>query len=363
MAHALPIVAFDEAGNSGQNLLDPEQPVFTLASVHMHAGRAKALISTATPAKSTEAHFSTLRTSKAGRRRVLALLNDSALSRAEVRICVYHKPFMVTTKIVDMLMETLHHKMRVDLYADAAHLGLANLFHMVIPVFCGSEPFREWQKRFVAMVRDKTPVSVAAFYDQTKHLRDLNVQAEFDIHLAMLELTRTIVDEAIRDDDRVALDPAVPALVQLAAEWSAALGTPFDLVHDNSKPIEFEQQRLALLMNMKETPRIFKNVGSVYAFPLQTSGVRFANSHDLPQLQVADIIAGAATTLFRARARGVTDAFAEEILLTRLPDLVTGVVWPDTAVTPAELQADRRPGNSELEFIVALTSGCRETRW
>jgi hypothetical protein len=26
-------VAFDESGNSGQNLLDPDQPVYTLASV------------------------------------------------------------------------------------------------------------------------------------------------------------------------------------------------------------------------------------------------------------------------------------------------------------------------------------------
>jgi hypothetical protein len=163
-----------------------------------------------------------------------------------------------------------------------------------------------------------------------------------------------VVDEGVREGDRVALDPAVPALVQLAAEWTAALGTPFDLVHDHSKPIDYERERLALLMSMDEVPRLFDHMGTALAFPLQAPAIRFADSRDVPQLQVADLLAGAAATLFRARARREKIAFAEAIIRTRLPELITNAVWPDTAVTPDELDATRRPGSAELDFITEL---------
>ncbi len=37
------IIAFDESGNTGSDLLDKEQPVFVLASVKLTAGQAKEL--------------------------------------------------------------------------------------------------------------------------------------------------------------------------------------------------------------------------------------------------------------------------------------------------------------------------------
>ena len=46
----LPIVAFDEAGNTEPNLRDAAQPVLVLAPVHMDAGRARALATSADPA-------------------------------------------------------------------------------------------------------------------------------------------------------------------------------------------------------------------------------------------------------------------------------------------------------------------------
>ncbi len=314
------------------------------------------LAAAAAPPGAAEAKFAALRTSNSGRKRILALLQDEGLSRAEVRLCIYHKAFMITTKIVDALVETWHHRNGIDLYENAAHLGLANLLHQVIPVHCGSSAFQEWQKRFVVMVRDKSAVSIDAFYEQTRTLREQNTSTDFDIFLAMLGHTRAVVDEGIRDGDRVALDPAVPALVQLAAEWTAALGTPFDLVHDHSKPIDYERERLALLMSVEEVPRRFDHMGVSYAFPLQAPAIRFADSRDVPQLQIADLMAGATAALFRARARREKDAFVEAIVRTRLPGLVTNAVWPDTAVSPEDLDAKRRPGSAQLDFITSLAA-------
>lgn len=81
----LPVVAFDEAGNTGQNFLDAAQPVFVLASVHMSSERATAFTSAAMPPGATEAKFSTMRGSNAGRKRVLALASPDG--RGSLREC------------------------------------------------------------------------------------------------------------------------------------------------------------------------------------------------------------------------------------------------------------------------------------
>lgn len=352
----LPLVAFDETGNTGQNLLDHDQPVFALASVHMETEKACALASAAAPPGAAEAKFAALRTSNAGRKRILALLRDEDVSPRNVRLSVYHKPFMVTTKIVDILVETWHHHHGRDLYADASHLGLANLLHCVVPANCGTRDFFEWQAKFVAMVRDRSEETVDRFFGHTRGLRRINTDPEFDQVLRMLEMTRETIDDALCVPDSVALDPAVPAVVQLAAEWSAVFDGPFDLVHDASLPIASSSERLQRLMSTTGQPRVFQDIGDPYAFPLRTPGVRFADSREVPQLQVADIVAGAAATLLRSRIRGADDAFADAIHETGIGDLITCAVWPSTAVTPQDLDADQRLGSGQLDYVIELSS-------
>lgn len=350
----LPLIAFDETGNSGQNLLDPNQPVFALASVQLSEERALNLLQEAVPDGAAEAKFSKLRTSNPGRKRILALLKKGAFSSNDVKIAIYHKSFMVTVKIVDMLVETWHHRVGVDLYENAGHLALANLLHSVIPVFCGIDAFKVWQERFVALVRSKTPESVDAFYAQTLRLRAANSNPQFDSALGMLALTRAIVDEGVADKDPIALDPAIPSLVSLAAQWTATLKHPFDLVHDQSKPVAHSRESLLALLRVDRAPESFGRGDFEAAFPILAHDIRFADSRSVPQLQVADICAGAAATLMRARASGLEDPFAEQLLHAGIATLVTMPVWPDSAVTPGELQADERGGSRQLEFIVDL---------
>src|SRR5947208_417377 len=132
-----PLIAFDEAGNSGGNLLDPEQPVFVLASVHLENNRALELASP----DGTELKFGTLKRSERGQRRIIELLNSPDLDGDSVLIASFHKPFMVITKLVDLLVEPLRYAGGIDLYERGANLALANLFHFTMPTFLGSQRF------------------------------------------------------------------------------------------------------------------------------------------------------------------------------------------------------------------------------
>jgi len=68
-----PIVAFDETGNTGDNLLDPDQPVFVLASVQLPDEDTVRVLGD--PAG--EIKFAKLKRSRVGERRILSILNSS----------------------------------------------------------------------------------------------------------------------------------------------------------------------------------------------------------------------------------------------------------------------------------------------
>lgn len=57
---SISVVAFDESGNTGQNLLDPEQPIFALASVCLTQAEITELTSSITSVAHNEMHFTLL---------------------------------------------------------------------------------------------------------------------------------------------------------------------------------------------------------------------------------------------------------------------------------------------------------------
>ena len=129
-----PLIAFDEAGNSGGNLLDHDQPAFVLVSVHLSDEETDALL----PPRAVEYKFATLKKSAPGRQAVLDFLNSPILTEDRYLISGFHKRVMAVTKMVDMLVEPLTHRDGINLYERGANIGLSNLWFYTMPVFLRS---------------------------------------------------------------------------------------------------------------------------------------------------------------------------------------------------------------------------------
>ena len=153
----------DEAGNSGENLLDADQPVYVLASNDFTTEEAVALLRHVQPPQSGEPKFKTLKKTNKGVDRLLAFLVDPLLVRDRIAVNVFHKRFMVVTKIVDLIFETLIHKAGGDLYVDGANIALSNMLHACMPAFCGDAATGAFLQAFVSLMRERTPRAAAAF--------------------------------------------------------------------------------------------------------------------------------------------------------------------------------------------------------
>jgi hypothetical protein len=352
MCQIRPLVAFDETGNTGQDLLNREQPIFVLASVCVERELALDALALVTPEGAKEAKFARLRTSNPGRKRLLRLMESPWIDEQRVKAALYHKPYMVTTKIVDMLVETMLHRRGHDLYDDGGNVAMSNLLHTVAPQVCGAERYAELLRRFIAMVREPSGDAAAAFYTQVDVLRAKCDDPTLHAVLSTLRATEAVVDEAFDRDDRTALDPAIPAFFDLASQWTATLRRPFDVAHDESKPLVRSKSQLELYMSTEEAGPPLTGPGPKRQLPLLSTGVAFAKSVDVPQIQLADLFAGALSTIFRAAAAGRPDGFARDLQQTRCGEIGGDRVWPSAAMSPDEYGHGR--SSTALDYSVAL---------
>lgn len=343
-----PTVAFDESGNTGQNLLDPAQPVFTLASVHLTEDELEYLDELVDWPEDGELHYTDLKGSARGRRRIRRILTSDVATPRHVKTFVIHKRYMVVTKVVDLL-EDLAYRTGFDLYERGANIALSNLLYFCTPTFCGQENFEEFLEAFVGMIRNPNELRRDHFY---RRLRDLSVECRDEKFrseiLEMLHATRLVVDDLLGNVTTWAIDPAVPAFLVLGTEWDAQLDQRWDVVHDESKPIEHAEEILECFMGAEEPGRLVGYDRRKARLPLRATGIDLCSSHEVREIQVADIFAGAVGQY----ATGAEDESQRDQLWRELRDMslldtvyVNGV-WPELEVDPQALGTDETGGQS-----------------
>jgi hypothetical protein len=346
------MIAFDESGNSGANLLDPDQPVFVLASV----GLTDDDVAQVLPARSGEYKFAQLRRSASGRRTIVDTLNSRVLTGESFLLSGYHKKFVVVTKMVDLLVEPTMHDRGVDLYERGANLGLANLWYFVLPVFLGRAPFELLLERFSAMIRAPRPETIDKFYRFLDTAHRKHADSTIALDLVGLRASRAVAEEYKDRWGARDLDPAIPSFVMHGSVWTGRLGEPFQIVHDTSKPIESERHILEAMMSETHPQEVIGYDRRKMVFPIKANGIQFRDSQSCRQLQVADLLAGSAAYCLRVRLDGISDDFANDLLQTKALSVPFMPVWPERKFTPEELRTTEVGGIDSADHIGAFIS-------
>lgn len=344
---AKPFIAFDESGNSGGNLLDPEQPVFALASVCLTDQEALDILGR----RQGEFKFAKLRRKKFGQDLIVRILDSPGLNSDNCLVSILHKKFMVVAKMIDLLIEPLAHRDGLDLYEQGLNLALANLWYSIFPVI-DQGAFEVLLEKFVAMVRKPSQANLHHFYSFVQTLFVQHKEHDFGGELAMLLATYPIADCHRSSWDWSELDPAIPLFVEHAAVWTARFGgEPFSILHDSSKPILHEKRILEAMMSETESRELIGYDRRKMLFPISAGGINFCDSTSVPQVQLADIIAGSIAYCAKALFHDPEDQFALRLRQTKVLSRDVRHFWPSTKVTPEDLGTDKIGGISLADYV------------
>jgi hypothetical protein len=324
-------IAFDESGNTGEDLLNVHQPIYALASVGVAPEIAVNLI----PGwREKEFHFQQARKSPGGRHRILTVLTAPTMTAESVRISVVHKHFMVTAKMVDTLIEPVALAIGIDFYQDGMHLALANMLHLTMPVLAPDE-WSDTQRRFVAMFRERTEEKIDAFYSSLDALEGALGRGEEDWLVNSLRMSRQVLTMHTPTE----LDPAFTCFMSLVQDWAASVGR-FSVLHDESKEM-LRWQRLFDCLKDESAPtlRVQTYQGGQIQYPVPVTDLQFLPSTADPGIQLADLVAGACRFVCTSKVGSCPDeAFARSLEETPVLEWAIGAsLWPTDAITPEEL--------------------------
>jgi hypothetical protein len=331
----LPTVYVDESNNSGENLLDLNQPTYALAAVRADPAQAATVVEklrAALPSGQAEPKYSSLIRSARGRSALLAAFRE--LPSDSISTFIANKRFMIVGKLVDLLAVEFAYENGYDMYADGSAVALANLIYAAGPVLGDRAAFERMLVTFVKASRrnrtataDDLMAAIAAYRATT--------ESGFGEKIWMLETARAQAEEFVAavsaGEVRDSLDPAVTSLVTVSFAVAEKFGH-FNLVHDASTTIARNRPILESLETLVPvTPGL-----SPQALPV--ASIEFADSSTTPGLQIADWAAGATGQLANAREKNIKLDYLEELAPQISSWLVGGIVPdPDLITNPRRI--------------------------
>lgn len=330
------IIFLDEAGFTGEDLINEAQPFFVLASLKLDEQTCQALKQHFFGrVQARELKHSTL--SRYGRQQqmVISFLNYLKDNQDVVKISVMDKKFALVCKIVDLIIEPLFYEHGIDLYNKGINIALSNLLFHTLPVFGGTTFFLNLLTSFQEMIRSRSKEAYHAFFSlvfQEYEHEDLNQELNY------LRAAHHQFGYDILDIPENALDAALSLALRMMATWRAEISGPITLIHDASSNMSREKHLWDALMDPNLSPATVGYDRRVMTFPIAVETTIFKRSEGWAGLQLADIIAGATARAARwlDKDQDINDEYGRDLasVISEIPVLP---VLPGTGVTPDEL--------------------------
>ena len=321
----LPVVYADETHNTGENLLDDDQPVYVVGGLHLSDDLAGDIVEQVRGARQRgagEPKFQVLARRSSGRRLLLSAL--SRVPEGAAKVVIADKRYMTVSKIVDLTTEEVMFEAGHNMLADGSAKTLANVVHLFGHQAGDKDKFDAALMSFVDLLRTGT-VGVDRYVSAAEaYLATVVPGSRETFEFALLPSKSRLVElfeERARGEHPDTLDPAIPTVAMLLDAFHADLG-PFGLVHDHSEVIERNRELLLTMDQLPDPADPSKKLAS------SAHSIDLADSKTIPQLQIVDWIAGAARELGMSYLNPPRKTVEDE-WKTMVHSWSVGNIWPD----------------------------------
>lgn len=345
-------VYFDEAGNSGQNLLDKDQPIYIVVSHNFSYEETEKLLA---PLKtgSDEIHFNKIKKYPKYQKPIETILNNPLINYDRIKIAYYNKKFALCAHLVDQLVETTFHYNNLSYYENGLNIIYAQSLYLQTEFFDLKSKYLELLELFQKMIRTKDISSIENFYVKAEEIFGAIVKdGEKNFFFPILK-SKDYIDEILYSINKYSIDLAFPSIVLLSDIWHKKEDAVLNIIHDESKQVGFWKNFLHFLSNDIVNEKIdvgFDNRKIIY--PLQINTIETVESKNNIQIQLADLL-GSSFAYFAKNILlkyNVDDTMAKIIANTRLAKMNVHPLQPDLSILQKEYKSNKDDINP-LDFL------------
>lgn len=349
----IPIIAFDEAGNTGQNLLDNSQPIFSLASVNFDEDELNELFGIF-DTNSDELHFKRLRKYSKTQKQLIEFCDHELIQFSKIKYSLSDKRFALVAQIIDQLFEPVMYDLNVDIYKYGMNIGLANSLYTFCNISWNKELVDEMLSNFVKMIKTKSEDSVQDFYSTLKKLYP-TVKKEQQQILTPILASEFQIESILSSVFKYTIDLTYPAFSVLCDWWYRELGSKFEVMHDNSKQIDYWQELIKFTSNqefMEEREVGYDSRKMIY--PLKINELKLVDSKEHRQIQIADLVASSVAFVLKNLREGKNDELTNKLIQTKMFNMEHHAIAPSNKISPEELEMERGEGENPLDYLAEM---------
>lgn len=272
---------FDEAGYTGPDLTNKEQPYFALASIRMTDDEVACMKKDIGYCEwGKELHFKSMYTNPHGRVMLDKIFNHPLMDDNHVLPSFAYKRYCIYANIVNILVETMYYNQGVNLYEGSKNLILANGLYYFATLHPNKDLMTEFENCFVTMVRKPSVGSVANFYRTTdKLVYNADTKDGFFEMLSEIPPTIQYIKEALTDK-KFYIDPTIPLFSVSIQEWYKRTGEKDTVLFDSSEPFYANKEFMEHLRDMDVPETVVGYGKEKHVYPLPVGNMEIVKSHE-----------------------------------------------------------------------------------
>lgn len=324
-------IFLDESGFTGDDLYNPEQRFFTIASTIVGDDEAGSILERCFPRyQGPEYKFANLWKRGTSRHGLRALASEIPSLADRVFLWIIDKRFCLLTKMLDYLVEPGAYEAGFDWYANGWGLRYMNTAHRDVLRYGSEALYDETVRRWDAFAR--TP-NRSTIEELRQHLQQSEAATPAPLsslfNLAQRGLTHFLARNPRLEDFEDSSEIQVTSVLSTVTWWRQQRREDFALIHDESSAF-LKQQDLwdTILREDFEAPPIPIANGSEVELPLRVRSTTAVRSLESPAIQLCDVLAGFGAKAGPGLIGSTRDPFILELVQAGAGELTYSGVMP-----------------------------------
>ena len=342
----------DESGYTGDDLANRDQPIFVLAGLAIEDDAASAWKELFfSEIKAAELKHTALKSRPKQQEMVLRFLSDPDV-QSRLRAAIFHKPFALLGKIVDHVYEPMLRRIGTDIYIRGQNIALANALYFLLEPFMGVAYAPKLGRTFQDLVRQRSQEAYDAFAKVVLSAKNGAAKLLTPVAGAIRLHGKRFFDQL---PEKRLLDVSFAAAFSLVDMWAKDSTDNIQIIHDASSNMAKQKDIWDRLVNSDVPEALVGYDRRKTQFPLRVGSTEFRSSAESPGLQLADVAAGAISTVTQWRFDGSsgTNTYAEA-LAAAMDKVQHWTVWPSKDFTPEGLGTIGIDGQDPIDFTTKL---------
>lgn len=331
------IISCDEAGFTGNNMMNPDQPYFSYASTDLHLDEAEDLIKRMREKYKIQMPELKSRKLLKTNKGISFLVDILSSIDGRYLATIYEKRLSLTGKLFEYIYEPVLKENNMIFYSNNLHRFVA----MYLYILTIEKPMETLIFEFEEFMRSLDPTKAPTLFglapgSEPDQLIGQIIRFARGYNLIIARETRDL--EKTGDTGKWILDLTVSAVFSHLSSWGQKHSI-IEVVCDDSKPLLALSKYFDVMVNRPEV--VYQNaLGKSRAITWNMSKpISFSSSKNHAGIQVADIVAGVAAAIPESKG----NAELEELASIIIPNFHNDCIMPDFSVV--DLKADEAPVN------------------